>query len=129
MRKAVNVVVIKDNKLLAVRKNLTWILPVGKPEKDESNKNCLAREINEEIPGTEIEILNYLGKIIGQTPHKKDTLYAEIYLGKLIGELGKPSKEISEVKFVSPYDNYNFSNITQRIVDSLIKEEFLYVTK
>lgn len=125
MRKAVNVAVIKDNKLLLVRKKQTWILPGGKPMENEPDKNCLIREINEEIPGTSIKILDYFEKFSGKTPHKKDILYAEVYFGKLIGNLGKPSMEINDVKFIHPSENYNFSDITQKIIKSLINEGYL----
>ena len=63
MRKAISGLVIRDEKLLLVRKNETWILPGGKPEKKESEIECLCREFKEELPSVEIEdisLQNYI---------------------------------------------------------------------
>jgi len=69
MKKAVNALIIRDKKLLLFRKNLTWILPGGKPEKGESDIETLVREFKEEASGAEIEVGEYYGSFIGMTPH------------------------------------------------------------
>ena len=116
MRKAINVLVKRGQQVLLVKKNSTWILPGGKPESRESDLECLSREIIEELPGVRIQIGEYLGSIIGNSPHKGDKLIANVYSGKLEGELVKPGAEISDVKFIKDFWRYNLSQITRRAV-------------
>ena len=52
-----------------------WEIPGGKVKKNETNKECLKREIMEEI-NIEVDILNYLGQIKHQYSHFSITLNA-----------------------------------------------------
>lgn len=58
MRKTINVAIINRKKLLLVRKGQSWLLTGGKPESDESDLECLCREVWEELSGTKIKNLN-----------------------------------------------------------------------
>ena len=124
MRKAINLAVIDDNKLLLVRKRKTWILPGGKPEGNESDKECLIREIGEELSGTIFVVCDYYKSFKGETPYKKDMLEAVVYFG-IIECLGIPFSEISEVRYINDFENYNLSDITRKIVDSLKLDRYL----
>jgi ADP-ribose pyrophosphatase YjhB (NUDIX family) len=124
MRRAINAVIIKDKKILLVKKRDIWILPGGKPIWNESDYGCLVREIREELSGTEIILKEYYNSFIGKTPYKKDELEVRVYFAEIKGELNNPSEEISEARFVNPYD-YPISDITKKIVDSLMRNNFL----
>jgi 8-oxo-dGTP diphosphatase len=119
MRRAINLAVCEDEKILIVRKRNVWILPGGKPEEGEGDLECLEREIMEEL-GTGMIMWTLYGSFTGKTPHKNDILEAIVYLGDF-----RPSREISEARFVNnPYD-YNLSDITKEIIDSLKKDNYI----
>lgn len=127
MRKAIDLLVIRNWKILLVRKNQTWILPGGKPEENEGDLECLQREIKEEL-GVEPIVENFYGSFVGQTPHRGDLLQAKIYFGRLrpCDKLVlRKEDSISEVRFLFNPCDYNMSDITKKVVDSLIKEGYL----
>jgi len=117
--------IIQERKILLVKKKESWILPGGKPEKGESNIECLVREVGEELSGTQLENIRSYGLFEGRTPHKRDILIARAYLADIKGELGKPSNEISAAEWADNPGKYNLSDITSKIVDSLRKEHHL----
>ena len=121
MRKAINAVVIQDKKLLIVKKKDKWILPGGKPEGNESDLECLAREVDEELSGTKLKNHVSYGEFIGQTPNAGDQLKAIVYLADIDGELYGVRKgdSVSESAWVNDFSQYPLSDITQKIVDSL----------
>lgn len=125
MRKAINLAVIENKKILLVKKNETWILPGGKPNyPEESDEAVLFREFNEELPKTKIEILSYYNSFIGKTPHKGDELEAKVYFGR-VSNLGKPSSEINDLKYMNNFNEYILSDITIKIVNSLKRDNYL----
>ena len=123
MREAINLAVIENKKLLLVKKKDVWILPGGKPEKDEGDLECLAREIGEELQ-SQIKVNSYYSYFEGITPHKRDALKSKVYFGILVEEF-YPSNEISDARFVSDFDNYSLSDITKLIIKSLKKNGYL----
>lgn len=125
MKKAINLVSIKEGHLLLVRNKDLWILPGGKPEElDKSNYDTLEREIHEEISGTEFMLGAYYGTFIDKTLNPKEDLEAIVYFG-VVHSLGKPSAEISEAKYIKKFEDYNLSDITRKIVKSLMKDRYL----
>ena len=104
---------------------LPIFLPGGKPGFGESHFACLLREFNEELPETGIFIGEYYGSFTGITPHKGDELETRVYFGNLLTNLGKPSSEINDVKFIKDFEKYNLSNISQKIVNSLKEDNYL----
>ena len=125
MKTAVNAVIIKHKKILLVKKKDIWILPGGKLEEHESHLECLAREMKEEISGTEIFVDKYYDSFEGDTPHSQTPLRAYVYFARLKGRLGQPSAEISDREFVKNFKDYKVSEITKEIIDSLAKEGYL----
>ena len=129
MRTAVGAAIIDNGNLLLVKEEDVWILPGGQHEKGESDLECLCREIREELSGTEIDNPHFYGEFVGKTPHKGDYLAASVYFAKIRGELGKPSGEISEAQWIqySGLKNYNISDITLKIIQSLNEGGYLRV--
>lgn len=125
MRQAVNAAIIKEGKILLVRKKQSWIFPGGKPKVDESDLECLCRELKEELSGTELENIRYYGEFEGVTPHKGDVLKARVYFADIKGQLCPPSLEIAAYEWIKETCEYNLSNITSKIVDSLKKDRHL----
>ncbi len=127
MRNAISAIVIKDGKLLVVKKNKTWILPGGKPELGETDLGCLCREIQEELPGVKLVKSKYYGNFQGQAPHKRDVLNARAYFAEVIGEPSRVGEgdTISDFAWVNNFQEYNLSNITSKIVNSLRQGHYL----
>ena len=123
MRVAINSVIINEDKeILLVKKRDTWILPWWKPEEWESDLDCLDREISEELNWAKLKNIRFLGSFVWQTPHRWDMLEARVYFTELIVDVLKSSAEISDAKFIKDFDNYNVSDITNKIIVELREE-------
>lgn len=119
MRTAICIATIREGKILLVKKKNTWILPGGKPENDESDKGCLIRELNQELPKLHIiDQLQHFGNFTGKTPHKGDQLTAKVYLSPVEGDI-TPAAEISDAQWTAKPENYNLSDITRKIIAAL----------
>ncbi len=125
MRKAVGAVIIDNGKLLLVRKKQSWILPGGKPNHNESDIECLCREVSEELSGTQLSNIKYYNDFSGRTPNTGDILMARVYFAEIKGKLYPPAAEILEYSWVKDTSKYNLSEITSKIIDSLIIEGYL----
>jgi len=127
MKLAIGAAIIENRKLLLVRKKQTWILPGGKPEANESDLECLCREVREELSGTELQNISYYSEFEGITPYKGYLLKARVYLASIEGGLHASSAEIDASEWVDA-DNankYNLSDITLKILNSLIKDDYI----
>ncbi len=126
MRTAICAAIIKDGKLLLVRKKQTWILPGGKPNPKERDLECLFREIGkEELPRTKLCNIKHYKDFEGQTPHTGDILKAKVYFSEINGRLYPPAREISKSEWVNDFSKYNLSDITTKIVNSLRQDKYL----
>ena len=116
----------KDKKMLQVRTNeqdSVFYTLGGKYEEEESDAECLKREINEEI-GCEIEegSLKFLGEFEDEAHGDQAMLSIRLYTGKLIGE-PKPSSEIVEIGyFDTTSDPDKLSVIAKRTIFPWLKE-------
>jgi 8-oxo-dGTP pyrophosphatase MutT (NUDIX family) len=127
MRRAINAVIIEKGKLLLVKKKNTWILPGGKPETNESDLECLCREVAEELSETKLKNISYYKSFEGKTPHKGDILKAEVYFTDIDGKLysTREGDSISEMKWTNEFSKYNLFDITSKIIKSLQNEKYL----
>ncbi len=129
MRKAASVAIIKNKKILLVKKEKTWILPGGKPEPCDRRSaiNCLHREIGEELPRIRLVNISYYKNFQGVTPNTGDTLEARVYFSDFKGNEKITSNEISESKWfeVNEILKYKISDISMKIVESLKEENYL----
>ena len=129
MRKAVNATMIRNKKILLVKKNEIWILPGGKPKPcdEDSSINCLHREIAEELHGVNMINIYYYKTFQGITPHTGDTLEARVYFVEFKGNEKITNSEISKSKWIGieEISEYNISNITNKVIDSLHAEDYL----
>ena len=101
--------VIKDNKLLVVRKRSSrdYLMPGGKPEGKESPIEALARELREEIACSfDGASLTFLGHFEDFTSDGKSKVSIELFTGEIMG-VPKPSSEIEELKWISAADLIN----------------------
>ena len=50
MRKAISAAIVSNGRIIVVKKGDVWILPGGKPDGNETDQQCLTRELGEELP-------------------------------------------------------------------------------
>jgi len=125
MRIVISAIIIKNKKLLLVKKKETWILPGGKPEENETDLECLKREIDEELSGTKLCNIKYYNNFEGKTPHTGDILQVKTYFADIDGQLYSSSREIIGSQWVDDFSKYNLSDITIKIVSSLGEDKYL----
>lgn len=124
LKRAISVAVISGNKILLARKKQVWILPGGKPEKDESDIDCVKREISEEVIGLEVSNFSYYGAFEGMTPHKGDMLEVTVYLAEIVSmKKLHHGAEIEEIIWLDAFatETYPLSDITRKIIKSLFQ--------
>lgn len=126
--KKIALAVFQDKKVLMVRSHTqddVFYSLGGKLEKDESEIECLKREIKEEV-GCEIEekSLKYLVELEDIAHGKEESLLnLKLYKGKLIGEV-KPSSEIVEIAyFDTSVDKKHLSIFAKRTLFPWLKKQ------
>jgi len=72
-----------------------------------------------------LDNIRYYRDFEGRTPHKGDILRAKVYFADIKGELCQPAAEIVEYNWIENPSQYNLSDITSKIVDSLTREGYL----
>lgn len=110
---------IRDGKVLLARKKQVWILPGGKEDPEETDIDCLMREISEEIPGSKVAIGNLFDVFSGVTPHTRREVEVWVYLCQIDGQL-VPAREISQISRVTYVEAValNLSEITREIIET-----------
>ena len=96
---------------------LTWTVPGGKPESNETDIACLQREVHEELSTTISDIIFYK-RFEGVSPHQGDIMEVNCYFGNIESE-PSPSSEITAVAWDKDFSGKKMSNVTLKIIDSL----------
>ena len=115
----------KDKKIMQVRtsnQNHVFYMLGGKYKKEESDIDCLKREIKEEI-GCEVDekTLKFLKEFEDVAHGEQAMLNVRLYTGKLIGE-PKPLSEIVEIGYFNTQsDPKNLSVIAKRTIFPWLK--------
>ena len=130
IRERVGAVIIQENKvLLLTRGGFSHIwTPGGKKEKGEDDKQCLARELKEEI-NAELKEMKFYKEIVAPAMYYPDTLMkSRIYLASIDGDI----KELTDHKsyWLSKKDiesdKYNIMPaLRQEVISKIIKEGLL----
>ncbi|MBI2143182.1 NUDIX domain-containing protein [Candidatus Woesearchaeota archaeon] len=101
--------VIRGNRLLVVRKkgSRDYLMPGGKPERNESPIEALKRELMEEIScGVDSSSITLLGTFEDLTSDGKSRVAIDLFTGEIVGE-PKASTEIEELLWISAADAIN----------------------
>jgi 8-oxo-dGTP pyrophosphatase MutT (NUDIX family) len=129
----VGLLVLRDDRLLLCRKGRDTsklILPGGRIEAGESDLECLAREVREELGDVSLEAVEYLGtyqdRAAFDDPSIVKTLRIVLYRGRLRGH-PTPSAEIAELVWFGPdSDRRDLTPILlNRILPDLIARDLL----
>ncbi len=126
MKTKIAAIILKDGKILAVRKKGTDILimPGGGPENSESHEETLRRELREEI-NVALKSLKHFGSFVEQAIFEDGNMTAHIYFAEIAGE-PKASSEIVEIKWIGKKEISNGiemgSVLGKRVIPKLIEE-------
>lgn len=122
-------ILISDNRVLSVlsmNKNV-YYLPGGKREPNESDHECLKREILEEL-SVEIDdrTIKYFNTFKAQADgHQKSVSVNMVcYFSSFSGEL-KPSNEIEKFGWISYNEKDKLSKVSQKVIDQLKTEGYI----
>ncbi|WP_414931278.1 NUDIX hydrolase [Vibrio europaeus] len=105
-----------------------FYIPGGKREYNETDRQCLVREIKEELSVMiKSETMQLLGVFVTQADSHKQGINVKMtcYYADYVGQLS-PSSEIEEYKWLSYEDRVYCSKVDQLIFDHLHKESLLY---
>lgn len=119
----VGAVVIKDRKMLVVReKGSQWFfIPGGRREGNESDEECLRREIREEL-GAEIEIVNFYNEFVTKASGIKGKVKVRAYFCKMKNK-PKPGSEIEEFAWADgSFDKRKLGNVLKVMIPQLKKD-------
>lgn len=104
----VGLLAIRDGRMLLCRKKHTTallILPGGCREAGESSRQCLERELNEELGDIALGTLEYIGTYTDRAAGSDTkTVRIELHRGDLIGDPA-PHSEIKELIWFGPNDD------------------------
>lgn len=123
---AIGAAIIKEGQLLIVKKKETFILPGGKPEGEESDIECMCREVGEELSGTQIKNPQYFNQFTGTSPNLGDELTLKVYRAEIDGELYDPSDEILELAWTNDPDKYPLAGPTRKVFDALVEQGYIH---
>ncbi len=116
-------IILKENKILICQRSkemklpLKWEFPGGKIEKGESKKECLKREIKEEL-GLDVEVLDPLEMVVFHYPDFSISLYP--FLCRIVSGKLKVA-EHAQVKwaFLNELDIYDWAEADLPILTDL----------
>jgi 8-oxo-dGTP pyrophosphatase MutT (NUDIX family) len=123
-------VVIKDNKLLMVRKKGKdiWTSLGGRIESGETERECLLREIKEEF-NCGVKIIKKLGDFEDRAVFDDTIVKLSAFLVEIKGEIKLSDPELKEYRFINKdYKREGIKlppSIENQIIPLLIKEKLL----
>ena len=128
--KKAGALIIKNNRLMIVKphKRPFFINPGGQYEHKETAKDCLARELKEELGINLISYSYYKSYNIIKAAHNKYPILLELYFVDYEGE-PKPLSEIKEIEWLSVDDftsnKFNLAPSFYDYVPDLIRDSYL----
>jgi 8-oxo-dGTP pyrophosphatase MutT (NUDIX family) len=125
----INALIIREGRLLLVKKKDVWILPGGKLEKGESDLKCLKRELKEELSSS-IQLVSsvFLKKFRGgRAPHSGYEVLVKAYLSEITGTPSADGRydSVNEIAWVNNFQEYDLSETTEKIIVFLQKNNIL----
>ncbi len=116
-------IILKDDKILAVRKKSTdiYIMPGGGPEGNETHEETLKRELKEELC-VELKNLKLFDTFVEPAIFEPGNIVAHIYYADIEGK-PSPNSEIEEIKWLdSNYQDLKTGSVLgERVMPRLIK--------
>jgi len=130
-RITIGAIFIRNKELVVVRKEKnnmsSWILPGGKPNERETDLDCLAREVLEELPFLRyVGSFSHYGNVEAISPINKTPIIVRNY--RFIGDsnydirvLGKAEEPIKEARMLnySEIKRLDLSEATSKLIELL----------
>ncbi len=129
MKIKIGAIILKNNKILGVRKKDTdiYIMPGGGPEKNETHEQTIEGELKEEL-GVESKVTNFFGTFVEDAMFERGKITMHIYFADVIGKI-KPQSEVEDTIWIGKnYKNKNLkygSILEKRVVSKLIETGLL----
>jgi 8-oxo-dGTP diphosphatase len=124
----IGLIILKDKKLLINRKKGTklFLLPGGKPEKCETDIDCLKREVKEEHDVEVAGSLQPFGEFIDKAANEQAKVHIKAYIGRVKGN-PRPRNEIEEQRWFSKHDDPSILSpiLKYKVVPALLMENLL----
>lgn len=120
---------IRDRRVLGARSHGkdAFFFPGGKRDPGESDAECLARELHEEVSvALRPDTITLLGKYHAQAHGKPEgvMVYMTCYAGEFDGELA-PAAEIAELAWLTSADKERTSEVAKLIFDDLVRRDLI----
>jgi 8-oxo-dGTP pyrophosphatase MutT (NUDIX family) len=110
--------------LLLVKKDENWFLPGGKVEDEETNLECLKREMSEELPYARYSLAGFFNEYPGVTPTSKSEVNVRVYFGDWESGSILHANEIEDSQWGTADQStlMNISQISRDIISDLCAE-------
>lgn len=124
MRRITDLIFIRNNEILLVKKRGFWILPGGGNEEGENDRECLEREIREEL-NSGVSIGNFYKTFNGISLEGKNLKF-KTYFGYTTGVMHlTPGDSVTGFEFTSKPESYNLTEWTREVINTLKEEGYL----
>ena len=103
MKTKIGAIILKEGKILAVRKKKTdvFIIPGGQPNEGETPEETLKRELKEEL-GVESGCFRLFGTFVAPAMFEAEKIKIAVYSADIDGE-PRPCSEIEEICWLGKY--------------------------
>lgn len=127
----VGAAVVRDGKVMVLRKKTQpspeYYMAGGKMEGDETQRETLARELDEEL-GVEVEDYEYIGSFEDEAVFEKTPIVIHAYYVKVGGQ-PQPANEVKEYAWIGPdfeAKGYEVSSIMAKcVIPRLVEKGYL----
>jgi len=116
----VGAIIIKDGKMLVARENgkHLFFIPGGRREGEETDEQCLRREIREEL-GTSVKTMKFYKEFVAKASLDKGMVKVRSYFCKL-ENVPTPCGEIEELTWIdSVFDKNLIGNVLKAMIPHL----------
>ena len=110
------------NEILVVRdrEEEFWTLPGGKIEEEETKREAVKREVDEELRLVEWEDLKYYGEFFAVTPHSRQCIVVYVFRAFYLKGSIKPHMEITGSRWIDNDEkNLKMTQATKNIINSI----------
>lgn len=126
MKYVVAAAIIRPEGLVLVDNKEVYTLPGGTKNENETDLECLIREIKEELDGTKLQNIQHFQRFEGVSPGGS-IINLEVYLADVDGELRQPKNDEDVTHMIVTYDfnKLPLSELTRKVVDVLYLKNML----
>ena len=129
MGTAIGALFLRENngkkEVFLVNDNDRWLFPGGSKTENETEEECLIREVKEELLGTEIENLRFYKTFKTFSTKHNTKFQVKMYLADPKGKIEGFSGEIAEGAWTSDPEEYPLVDAAPQVIASLREDNLL----